>query len=120
MPTNEHSSPAQNSGKPSSQAGRGFKLLLGVFLGIVVVSGMVWALWAYRASFTGNVAPQEPERVDVPALEQKASAGDVSALLKLGHVYASGSGVNRDLKKAASLYQEAVDKGDAEAMAALG
>jgi TPR repeat protein len=64
-----------------------------------------------------------PQTVVVdPALLAKATAGDVTAELKLGDLYAAGKGASRepiqlaaDYKLAASWYQKAADQGNIQA-----
>jgi TPR repeat protein len=65
-----------------------------------------------------------PQTVVVdPALLAKATAGDVTAELKLGDLYAAGKGASRepiqlaaDYKLAASWYQKAADQGNIQAL----
>jgi hypothetical protein len=47
-----------------------------------------------------------------PLVLDKAKSGDTASQVLVGESYASGSGVERDLKQAAVWYRRAADKGD--------
>ncbi|MFT0211701.1 tetratricopeptide repeat protein [Pseudomonas sp. F1_0610] len=50
----------------------------------------------------------------------KAEAGDASAQIILGRMYATGDGVTQDSAKAVVWYKKAAEQGDAKAQANLG
>ena len=56
----------------------------------------------------------------IEELRRRAEAGDLGAQVALGHHYAAGDGVERDLVRAASLYRGAAEAGNAEGQLALG
>lgn len=95
-----------------------FNALGWVLLFLVAVAGILWVLPPLVLNSRSSHA-QEPQKVDVASLEQAVRGGDERAILKLARFYA-GSGMRRDLDKAASLYRQAMDRGNAEAMAGLG
>ena len=47
-----------------------------------------------------------------PALLAKANAGDAASQVKVGEIYAAGTGVMADPKQAADWYRKAADQGD--------
>jgi TPR repeat protein len=72
-----------------------------------------------------SIAYAEGEGVEVDyakALEwngKARAAGSLVAIANLGDYYKDGHGVSRDLKRAREFYQEAIDKGFAEAKAGI-
>jgi TPR repeat protein len=118
--TNNESQP-ESADSPDSKALRKFRSWPVVILGVVVVAGIAWVgATVFQMKTASTTAPKEEEKVDLPALEQKADAGDQQAIVKLASLYVLGSVVPPDLHKAASLYRRATDMGNAEATAALG
>lgn len=68
-------------------------------------------------------APGQTTQADRDALAQvraQADRGDAEAQLKLGSMYATGAGVNQDLKKAARWHRKAAEQGLASAQYQLG
>ena len=57
---------------------------------------------------------------EVEKLTEAANNGDAEAAYTLAGIYASGSGVGQDLKKAAELYRSAAEKGHAKAQLEMG
>ena len=53
-------------------------------------------------------------------MKRAVELGDVDAMVFLGFLYATGSGVKLDKKKAEQLYRMAADRGDAVAQSNLG
>ncbi|MFO1183305.1 MAG: tetratricopeptide repeat protein [Bauldia sp.] len=66
------------------------------------------------------LAQAAPAAVDIPALIEKAAAGDGRAQMDLGWRYHEGDGVPKDYAKAADLLQKAADQRFAVAMVRLG
>lgn len=56
----------------------------------------------------------------VKLLAPEADKGDPDAMYILGKIYASGSGVEKDIGKAAGYFQKAAELGHAEAQQSLG
>ena len=59
-------------------------------------------------------------KLSLDAIEQRADRGSLSAIKLLANLYESGSGVGRDLTRAAQYWQRAAQKSDAEALFRLG
>lgn len=59
--------------------------------------------------------PRPEARMDVPELERRMAAGNLSAQAELGARYGMGAGVKQDLPKAIDLLRAAADKGNADA-----
>jgi TPR repeat protein len=78
-------------------------------LGLAV--GIIWF------GFAGQAPAQtaKEERDALAQLTAKADKGDAQAQLKLGGMYASGDGVDRDFRKATKYYRMAADQGLARA-----
>jgi uncharacterized protein len=72
---------------------------------------------AYAAAQSGRVqaSPQ-----DIDAIQRAAQSGDAAAQLTLARAYENGTGVAKDIKKAAVWYRKAADNGNAEAENSLG
>ena len=63
---------------------------------------------------------EAPSPEEVKALLAEAEAGDFQAQFELGELYAGGSGVPKNDKKAVDWYRKAAEQGHAEAMDNLG
>jgi hypothetical protein len=76
----------------------------------------------------GSTALTQPQPTNQPVKSvtefdeslQKAEAGDASAMYRLGRMYATGSGVDRDYVEAFNWYKRAAKAGNTEAMYSLG
>jgi TPR repeat protein len=64
--------------------------------------------------------PPQPPASDLAELQAKADAGDAAAMVRLGRLYATGSGVEKDYVEAFDWYKRAAAKGNPDAMYALG
>jgi TPR repeat protein len=62
-----------------------------------------------------SAQPHTDERREFETIKAKAERGDAQAQVALGFLYASGSGVARDLRKAAKWYRKAAEQGLARA-----
>lgn len=75
------------------------------------------------AKTTSVPAPELASQDAQPAiasLTRAADAGDASAMYRLGRMYATGSGVEKDYVEAFNWYKRAAAKGNSDAMYALG
>ena len=63
--------------------------------------------------------PRKEEKMAFFYYEQAAKFGDVMGLSNMAYAYETGSGVEQDLAKAISLYQEAADAGEQNAIESL-
>jgi TPR repeat protein len=77
---------------------------------IVGVACPVWAQSAYQPS----------HQITVDQLWRPAHRGDPAAQYKLGLMYGSGNGIEKNLTAAAKWYRRAADQGHAKAQAMLG
>lgn len=57
---------------------------------------------------------------EIVEVQQKAQAGDASAMYRLGRMYATGSGVEKDYVEAFNWYTRSAKAGNTDAMYALG
>jgi TPR repeat protein len=106
-----------------------------------IVSKSLWALattlaMLLAACSRSNTAPvpaatqtEQPSQLQStpakPATEldqtlQKAQSGDASAMYRVGRMYATGSGVEKDYVEAFNWYKRAAKAGNTDAMYALG
>lgn len=67
-----------------------------------------------------TIAPDAVEALTVTQLEERVGRGDARAQAELGSRYARGAGVEMDMKKAISLFEQGAKKGDATAQYFLG
>jgi len=74
------------------------------------------------AQSTENKDPAPPihSQIEIADLQKKAEAGDSSSADALGRAYEDGSGVQKNLEKAAFWYRKAADQGNAKAQNSLG
>ena len=70
------------------------------------------SLWLFLLLFSGTLLAAE---VDLKSLRKQAEAGDAFAQLNLGATYDNGLGVERDVEQALYWYQQAAERGLAEA-----
>lgn len=63
-------------------------------------------------------AAKPPSEFDLTL--EKAQSGDASAMYRVGHMYATGSGVEKDYVEAFNWYKRAAKAGNTDAMYALG
>jgi TPR repeat protein len=89
-------------------------------LAALVVSVAGWMLLVGRqASLANDQAPPAREAsaiaADLPALRQKAEAGDASSQNAMGDVYAKGEAVGQSYRQACDWYRKAAEQGHADA-----
>lgn len=68
---------------------------------------------------TENASTAKPN-IEFEAALREAQSGDASAMYRLGRIYATGSGVERDYVEAFNWYKRAAKAGNTDAMYALG
>jgi len=79
--------------------------------GIFLAATSLFLICAGQYSITQDLSP---------TLVQRASSGNVDAILKLAGGYESGLGVPQDMSKAAEWYRRAADYGNPVAQAKIG
>lgn len=79
-------------------------------------------LVVFSLLFAGSALNQTKDSavVDVPALEAKASQGDVAAMVQVARAYTSGNGAPIDMEKGRVWLERAAEKGSIEARMWLG
>jgi TPR repeat protein len=66
-------------------------------------------------------SPPAPKPIsELAALQQKANAGDPDAMYRVGRLYATGSGLEKDYVEAFNWYKRSAKAGNTDAMYALG
>ncbi|QCE34635.1 sel1 repeat family protein [Acetobacteraceae bacterium] len=67
-----------------------------------------------------SIAQMQEPLPDIPALKQKAEAGDAKAQFDLGLLYVEGIGMSHNEAKAVEWWRKAADQGDRDAQYSLG
>jgi TPR repeat protein len=78
---------------------------------VALTLALAWLACALPSS----AQPTQAERALFEQTKAQAEKGDVEAQLRLGALYASGTGVTKDLKKAAKWHRQAAEQGLARA-----
>jgi TPR repeat protein len=97
-------------------------LLPGGIVLAFLAGGLVMLYYASHSTAAGSdgARADSAKPVDVAALRAQAEAGQASARVQLGNLYANGEFVTNSYGEAAKWYEKAAAQGDAEAERALG